>query len=93
MLPQRKTWEWVKETVNTDGPALIKHYAGNPACIGTLWKGEGGDEDVQAELLPPRLIATPLWLLDRIRQEGRALMPHEILRIVVTHLEADNTAA
>jgi hypothetical protein len=28
LLPQRKTWEWVKETVNTDGPALIKHYGG-----------------------------------------------------------------
>jgi len=93
LLPQRKTWERVKETVNTDGPALLKHYANDPARIGTLWKGEGGDEDAQAELHASRLIAIPLWLLDCIRQEGRALMPCEILRIVVAHLEADNTAA
>jgi hypothetical protein len=91
LLPQRKTWEWVKETVNTDGPALMKHYADDPARIGTLWKGEGGDEDARAELHTPWLLAIPLWLLDRIRQEGRALMPHEILRMVVTHLEADST--
>jgi len=95
LLPQRNTWEWVKETVNTDGPVLLKHYADDPACIGMLWKGEGGGEDAQAELHAPRLIAIPLWLLDHIRQEGRAraLMPYEILCIVVTHLEADNTAA
>jgi len=42
LLPQRKTWEWVKETVNTDGPALLKYYADDPTRIGTLWKGEGG---------------------------------------------------
>ena len=92
LLPQQKTWEWVKDTVNTDGPALIKHYADNPSRIGTLWKGEGGDEDTQAELHTPRLIVIPLWLLNRIRQEGRALMPYEILHIVITHLEANNTA-
>ncbi len=57
----------------------MKHYADNPARIETLWKGEGGDKDAQAELHAPRLLAIPLWLLDRIRQEGRALMPHEIL--------------
>ncbi len=93
LLPQWKTLEWVRETVNTDGPALLKHYADDPARIRTLWKGEGGDEDAQAELHAPWLIAIPLWLLDRIRQEGRALMPYEILCIVVTHLEANNTAA
>ena len=93
LLPQRKTWEWVKETVNTDGPALLKHYADDPTRIGMLWKGEGGDENAQEELHAPRLIAIPQWVLDCIRQEWRALMPYEILQIVVTHLEADNIAA
>ncbi len=93
MLPPRKNWKWVKDTVNTDGPALMKHYADNPAHIETLWKGEGGGKDAHAELHAPRLLAIPLWLLDHIRQEGRALMPHEILQIVVTHLKADNTGA
>jgi hypothetical protein len=93
LLPQQKTWEWVKDTVNTDGPALMKHYADNPARIVMLWKGEGGDEVACAELHALWLLAIPLRLLDRIRQEGRALMPHEILRIVVTHLEADSIGA
>ena len=75
LLPQRKTCEWVNETVYTDGPALMKHYDDNPSCVGMLWKGEGGDENSQTQLHAPRLIAIPLWLLDRIGQEGRVLMP------------------
>jgi hypothetical protein len=58
-LPQWETWEWVKDRVNTDGPALIKHYADNPARIGTLWKGERGGEDAQAELHAPGSLPSP----------------------------------
>ena len=54
---------------------------------------EGGDKNAQDELHATRLIAIPLWLLDRFRQKGRALMPYEILQIVVTYLEANNTEA
>ena len=59
LLTQRKTWEWVKETVNTDGPALIKHYVHDTSRVRTLWKREWGDKDSQAELRAPRLIAIP----------------------------------
>ena len=91
LLPQLKTWQWVKETVFTDGPALIKHFGDDPARTGTLWKGEGGDDDSKTELHAPRLLSIPLWLLDRIRQEGRALMPYEILHMVVHHIEEVDT--
>ena len=91
LLPQLKTWQWVKETVFTDGPALIKHFGDDPARTGTLWKGEGGDDDSKTELHAPRLLSIPLWLLDCIRQEGRALMPYEILRMVVHHIEEVDT--
>jgi hypothetical protein len=37
-----KTWQWVKETVCTDGPALIKYFDDDPARAGTLWPGDGG---------------------------------------------------
>jgi hypothetical protein len=87
LLPQLKTWQWVKETVFTDGPALIKHYEDDASRIGTLWKGEGGGATSKVEVQAPRLIAIPLWLLDRIRREGRALMPHKILSIVEAHIE------
>ena len=70
LLLQRKTWEWVKETVNTDGPSLLKYCADNPTRIGTLWKGEGGDENAQEELQAPRLIVIPLWLPDPSGRRG-----------------------
>ena len=92
LLPQRKTWEWVKETVSSDGPAMFKFYDDDPSRAGTLWKGEGGD-GAKEEVHAPRLLSIPLWLLDRIRQEGRALMPHEILRIVTNHVGEVNTQA
>ena len=92
LLPQRKTWEWVKETVSSDGPAMFKFYDDDPSRAGTLWKGEGGD-GAKEEVHAPRLLSIPLWLLDRIRQEGRALMPHEILRIVTNHVGEVNTTA
>jgi hypothetical protein len=71
---------------------MIKHFEDDPARTGTLWKGEGGGDN-KAELHAPRLLSIPLWLLDRIRQEGRALMPYEILRMVVQHIDEVDTQA
>ena len=93
LFPTIKTWQWVKETVCTDGPALIKYFDDDPTRAGTLWKGEGGDADERRELHAPRLLAIPFWLLDRIRREGRALMPYEILRVVINHMEEVNDPA
>ena len=53
LLPQQKTWEWVKETVYMDGPALIKHCNNNPSHVSTLWKGEGGDKTHRLNYTPP----------------------------------------
>ncbi len=89
LLPQL-AWQWVKELVFTDGNALIKHYEDDASRIGTLWKGEGANAALRVEIQVPRLIAIPLWLLDRIKKKGQALMLHEILKIVVAHLEEAN---
>jgi hypothetical protein len=70
LLPQLKTWQWVKESVFTDGPALIKHYEDDASRVGTLWKGEGANAASKVEIQIPRLIAIPLWLLDQIKKEG-----------------------
>jgi hypothetical protein len=91
LLPTNKTWQWVKEAVFTDGIALIKYFDDDPTRSGTLWKGEGASDTTKRELHAPRLISIPLWLLEKIKQEGRALMPYEILRIIMTHLEEVNT--
>ena len=91
LLPTNKTWQWVKESVFTDGTALIKHFDDDPTRIGTLWKGEGATDSTKRELQAPRLISIPLWLLEQIKHEGRALMPYEVLRFIMTHLEEVNT--
>lgn len=93
LLPQLKTWQWVKDTVATDGPALIKHFEDDTLRNGTLWRGKGGEEIAKQEIQAPRLVVIPLWLLERIRQEGRALMPYEILRVILKHVEEVNTQA
>jgi hypothetical protein len=36
LLPQRKTWEWVKETISLDGPVMFKFYDDDQARVGTL---------------------------------------------------------
>jgi hypothetical protein len=64
----------------------MKHFDKDPACVGTLWKGEGTNEGPKMELHAPRLLSILLWLLDRIRQEGKALMPYEILKMIMAQL-------
>ena len=60
LLPQRKTWEWVKETASSDGPAMFKFYDDDPSRASTLWKGEGGDDGAKEEVHAPRLLSIPL---------------------------------
>jgi hypothetical protein len=92
LLPQQKTWQLVKETVFSNGEAMIKHFEDDLARAGTLWKGEGvHNEAPKVELHAPRLLAILFWLLDLIRKEGRALMPYEVLRIIINHLNKVNT--
>ena len=92
LLPQQKTWQWVKEAVFPDGEVMVQHFESDLARAGTLWKGEGmPDNAPKMELNAPRLLAIPLWLLDHIRKEGRALMPYEVLRFVYHHLNEVNT--
>ena len=71
---------------------MVRFYYKDPSRTGTLWKGEGGDDAAKEEIHAPRLLAIPLWLLDRIKQEGRALMPYEILEIITDHIGEDTTA-
>ncbi len=85
LFPTVKTWQWVKATVATEGPLLIAYYDKDGSRRGTLWTpGEGctmGEGNV------PRLLHIPLLLFKLIRNEGRPLMPHEILKLVLSHVE------
>jgi hypothetical protein len=37
LFPTQKTWQWVKEMVATDGPAMIAFYDEDVARQGALW--------------------------------------------------------
>ncbi len=44
LLPSQKTWQWVKEAVSSDGPALIKYYKDGFTRCRSLWATEAGAE-------------------------------------------------
>ena len=71
----------------TDGPAIIAHYEGNPSKWGTLWTPPVGTEEME-ETTVPRLLYVPLVLFDKICRAGRPLMPHEVLLLIMEHVES-----
>ncbi len=85
LLPQQKAWEWIKVKVATDGPAIIAHYEGNQLNRGTLWTPPVGTDET--EMTVPRLLHIPLVVFDKIRRAGRPLMPHEVLSMIMEHVE------
>jgi hypothetical protein len=86
LFPTIKTWQWIKATVATDGPTLIDHYDEDSARRGTLWIPGADCETGEGQV--PRLLHIPVMLFELIRNEGRPLMPHEILKLVIAHLES-----
>ena len=70
----------------TDGLAIIAHYEGDPSNRGTLWTPPMGTEEIE-ETAVPRLLHVPLVIFDKIRKVGRPLIPHEVLSLIMEHLE------
>jgi hypothetical protein len=87
LLPQQKAWEWVKVNVATDGPAFISHYKNDPSKGGTLWTPLVGTEEGMEETTVPGLLHIPLVLFDKIRKAGCLLMPHDVLLLIIEHVE------
>jgi hypothetical protein len=83
LFPQKKPWQWVKEKICANGPALIKYYKEDASHQGFLWKPEADVDNDEAHA--PHLLALPLVLVDLIRKEGRPLMPRKVLELVITH--------
>ena len=71
--------------VATDGPAMIAFYDEDVAWRGVLWMP--ASKCKRAEGHVPRLLHIPLVLFMLIRRESRPLMPHEVLAILMKHLE------
>ena len=83
LFPSIKTWQGVKATVATDGLALIAYYDDNPTNKGTLWTPS--EECARDEGHVPRLLHIPVLLHELICNKGHLLMPHEVLKLVLTN--------
>jgi hypothetical protein len=80
-----KTWQWVKAMVATHGPTLIAHYDEDPSWRGSLWTPDAGCTLGKGHV--PRLLHIPLTLFELICNQGCPLMPHEVLTLVLEHIE------
>jgi hypothetical protein len=70
------------------GPDLLEYYQEDASHQGELWSpGEGA---TKKETNVPRLLSTPLVLFKQIWAEGCPLMPHEVLKLLMAHLESMN---
>jgi hypothetical protein len=85
LFPSKKTWEWVTETISTEGPDLLDHYTTDASWCRSLWIPE--TECDRVETTVPRLLHIPLVLFEAIREKGGPLMPHDILVIVLKLIE------
>jgi hypothetical protein len=81
LFPTVKTWQWVKVTVATNGPMLIAHYDEDSSRRDALWMPDADCATGKGHV--PHLLHIPMTLFKFIRNEGRPLMPHEILRLVL----------
>jgi hypothetical protein len=88
LLPLLKTWQRVKEEVCMMRPDLIEYCQEDASHRGKLWSlGEGAAKE---ETTVPQLLSIPLVLFKKIRAEGHPLMLHEVLKLVMAHLEHVN---
>ncbi len=70
------------------GPDLLEYYQEDASRPGKLWSsGEGATKE---EMNVPQLLSIPLVLFKKIWDEGRPLMPHKVLRLMMAHLESVN---
>jgi hypothetical protein len=83
VLPQQKTWSWETKTVSTDAAAMDAYYAEDSTRQGKLWAPPMGEAGGEVAVKAPILLAIPLVLFQVIRDEKRAIMPHDIHALTV----------
>ncbi len=84
LLSTQKTWQWVKEMVATDGPAIIVFCEEGVSWQGAFWTPAANCKKAEGHV--PQLLHIPLVLFMLIRKEARLLMLHEVLAIMMKHL-------
>jgi hypothetical protein len=71
--------------VATDGPAMIVFYEEDVLRQGALWMPVAECERTEGHV--PQLSHIPLVLFMLIWRESRPLLPHEVLAMMMKHLE------
>ncbi len=65
---------------------LLEYYQEDASHQGKLWSpGEGATKE---EMAVPWILSIPLLLFKKIQAEQHPLMPHEVIRLVMVHLES-----
>ncbi len=72
----------------TNSPTLIAHYDKDSLRRGPLWAPDADCATGEGHV--PRLLHIPVTLFELIRNEGRPLMPHKILRLVLDLIESSS---
>ncbi len=68
------------------GSDLLEYYQEDASHQGKLWSPEeGATKEVTTA---PRLLLIPLLPFENNWAEGHPLMPHEVFRLVMAHLES-----
>jgi hypothetical protein len=83
VLPQQKTWSWETKTISTDAAAIDAYDTEDSTRQGKLWAPPTGEAGGEAAVKAPILLTIPLVLFQVIRDEKRALMPHDIHTLTV----------
>ena len=89
LLQATKSWAWAKKSVRSNGDELIQAYTGG-LKHGSLWAP--ATNGTKVELHVPRLLCLPPLFVKLLRDQKKALMPHEVWQVVKTFSESQGLA-
>ena len=81
LLQPTKSWAWVKKSVQSNGEEVIQAYTGGLEH-GLLWAPTPNGTEVEMHV--PRLLCLPPVFVKLLRDQKKALMPHEVWQVVKT---------
>jgi hypothetical protein len=85
LLQPTKSWAWVKKSVQSNGEEVIQAYTGDLEH-GLLWAPTPNGTEVEMHV--PRLVCLPPVFVKLLRDQKKALMPHEVWQVIKTFSES-----
>jgi hypothetical protein len=91
ILSSQTIFRWKTCKVINNKSKLMAWYQDNPSLYRKLWEPTAND-GTKVDVNVPRLIALPLWAAKLYHQIDGAVMPHELLDALETHLSSPETS-